>query len=144
MPWLKLTILVFWYGQLLSLVLPCEQLAITRKICLHTLAEVTSQIVRWIINLAPFGILGLVFNTISENGVGVLADYGVLILVLVGTMAFVALVVNPIIAFFVMMGKNRFPTSFPLFERLWDYSLLLLARQQPIFQLTFNFVRILV
>ena len=81
------------------------------KELLHTLAEVTSQIVRWIINLAPFGILGLVFNTISENGVGVLADYGVLILVLVGTMAFVALVVNPIIAF-VMMGKNPFPLVF--------------------------------
>lgn len=81
------------------------------KDLLHTLAEVTSQIVRWIINLAPFGILGLVFNTISENGVGVLADYGILILVLVGTMAFVALVVNPIIAF-VMMGKNPFPLVF--------------------------------
>ena len=81
------------------------------KDLLSTLAEVTSQIVRWIINLAPFGILGLVFNTISENGVGVLADYGVLILVLVGTMAFVALVVNPIIAF-VMMGKNPFPLVF--------------------------------
>lgn len=81
------------------------------KDLLNTLAEVTSQIVRWIINLAPFGILGLVFNTISENGVGVLADYGVLILVLVGTMAFVALVVNPIIVF-VMMGKNPFPLVF--------------------------------
>ena len=81
------------------------------KDLLNTLAEVTSQIVRWIINLAPFGILGLVFNTISENGVGVLADYGVLILVLVGTLAFVALVVNPIIAF-VMMGKNPFPLVF--------------------------------
>ena len=81
------------------------------KDLLNTLAEVTSQIVRWIINLAPFGILGLVFNTISENGVGVLADYGGLILVLVGTMAFVALVVNPIIAF-VMMGKNPFPLVF--------------------------------
>ena len=81
------------------------------KDLLNTLAEVTSQIVRWIINLAPFGILGLVFITISENGVGVLADYGILILVLVGTMAFVALVVNPIIAF-VMMGKNPFPLVF--------------------------------
>ena len=81
------------------------------KDLLNTLAEVTSQIVRWIINLAPFGILVLVFNTISENGVGVLADYGILILVLVGTMAFVALVVNPIIAF-VMMGKNPFPLVF--------------------------------
>ena len=81
------------------------------KELLHTLAEVTSQIVRWIINLAPFGILGLVFDTISKNGVGVLADYGVLILVLVGTMIFVALVINPIIAF-VMMGKNPFPLVF--------------------------------
>ena len=81
------------------------------KELLHTLAEVTSQIVRWIINLAPFGILGLVFDTISKNGVGVLADYGVLILVLVGTMTFVALVINPIIAF-VMMGKNPFPLVF--------------------------------
>lgn len=81
------------------------------KELLNTLAEVTSQIVRWIINLAPVGILGLVFNTISENGIGVLADYGVLILVLVGTMAFVALVVNPAIAF-VMMGKNPFPLVF--------------------------------
>lgn len=81
------------------------------KELLNTLAEVTSQIVRWIINLAPFGILGLVFNTISENGIGVLADYGVLILVLVGTMAFVALVVNPAIAF-VMIGKNPFPLVF--------------------------------
>ena len=81
------------------------------KELLNTLAEVTSQIVRWIINLAPFGILGLVFNTISENGIGVLADYGVLILVLVGTIAFVALVVNPAIAF-VMMGKNPFPLVF--------------------------------
>ena len=69
------------------------------KELLNTLAEVTSQIVRWII------------NTISENGIGVLADYGVLILVLVGTMAFVALVVNPAIAF-VMMGKNPFPLVF--------------------------------
>ena len=81
------------------------------KELLHTLAEVTSQIVRWIINLAPFGILGLVFDTISKNGVGVLADYGALILVLVGTMTFVALVINPIIAF-VMMGKNPFPLVF--------------------------------
>ena len=81
------------------------------KELLHTLAEVTSQIVRWIINLAPFGILGLVFDTISKNGVGVLADYGVLILVLVGTMTFVALVINPIIAF-VVMGKNPFPLVF--------------------------------
>lgn len=80
----------------------------TTKELLQTMAEVTSQVVRWIINLAPFGILGLVFKTISENGIKVLADYGLLIAVLVGTMLFVALVVNPLIAF-VMMRKNPYP-----------------------------------
>lgn len=75
---------------------------------LQTMAEVTSQVVRWIINLAPFGILGLVFNTISDNGIGILANYGFLIVTLVGTMLFVALVVNPLIAF-VMIRQNPYP-----------------------------------
>jgi serine/threonine transporter len=78
------------------------------KELLHTMAEVTSQIVRWIINLAPFGIMGLMFETISDNGIAVLADYGRLILVLVGTMAFIALVVNPFIAA-IMMRRNPYP-----------------------------------
>lgn len=78
------------------------------KELLQTMAEVTSQVVRWIINLAPFGILGLVFNTISDNGIGILANYGFLIVTLVGTMLFVALVVNPLIAF-VMIRQNPYP-----------------------------------
>ena len=78
------------------------------KDLLQTMAEVTSQVVRWIINLAPFGILGLVFNTISDNGIGILANYGFLIVALVGTMLFVALVVNPLIAF-VMIRQNPYP-----------------------------------
>ena len=98
------------------------------KELLHTLAEVTSQIVRWIINLAPFGILGLVFDTISKNGVGVLADYGVLILVLVGTMIFVALVINPMVfrclkdsgitAFFTRSSAANIPVNLQLCEDL--------------------------
>lgn len=78
------------------------------KDLLQTMTEVTSQVVRWIINLAPFGILGLVFNTISDNGIGILANYGFLIVTLVGTMLFMALVVNPLIAF-VMMRQNPYP-----------------------------------
>lgn len=81
------------------------------KDMLQTMAEVTSQVVRWIINLAPFGILGLVFKTISDNGVKILANYGFLILALVGTMFFVALVVNPFIAF-IFMRKNPYPLVF--------------------------------
>ncbi|TDE72707.1 serine/threonine transporter SstT [Streptococcus vicugnae] len=83
----------------------------TTKELLQTMAEVTSQVVRWIINLAPFGILGLVFKTISDNGVKILANYGFLILALVGTMFFVALVVNPFIAF-IFMRKNPYPLVF--------------------------------
>ncbi|KFN85985.1 serine/threonine transporter SstT [Streptococcus equinus ATCC 33317] len=83
----------------------------TTKDMLQTMAEVTSQVVRWIINLAPFGILGLVFKTISDNGVKILANYGFLILALVGTMFFVALVVNPFIAF-IFMRKNPYPLVF--------------------------------
>ena len=67
--------------------------------------------VRWVINLAPFGILGLVFKTISDNGVKILANYGFLILALVGTMLFVALVINPFIAF-LFMRKNPYPLVF--------------------------------
>ena len=78
------------------------------KDLLNTLAEVTSQIVRWIINLAPFGILGLVFKTISDKGIGSLANYGILLALLVTTMLFVALVVNPLIAF-LFMKRNPYP-----------------------------------
>lgn len=81
------------------------------KELLQTIADVTSQVVRWIINLAPFGILGLVFKTISDNGVKILANYGFLILALVGTMLFVALVINPFIAF-LLMRKNPYPLVF--------------------------------
>ncbi|WP_438838752.1 serine/threonine transporter SstT [Streptococcus pluranimalium] len=83
----------------------------TTKELLATLADVTAQIVKGIINLAPFGIMGLVFTTISKNGIAVLADYGILLLALVGTMFFVAVVVNPVLGF-VMMGKNPYPLVF--------------------------------
>lgn len=81
------------------------------KHLIKTAAEITSQIVVWIINLAPIGIMSLVFATVSENGIGILSDYALLILVLVGTMAFVALVVNPLIAF-VVMRQNPYPLVF--------------------------------
>ena len=81
------------------------------KDLMQTMAEVTSKVVRWIINLAPFGIMGLVFTTISDNGIGILSKYGLLIVTLVGTMLFVALVVNPLIAF-IMTRENPYPLVF--------------------------------
>ena len=78
------------------------------KELLKTMADVTSKIVEWIINLAPFGILGLVFKTISDKGIASLANYGVLLGLLIATMAFVALIINPLIAF-LFMRKNPYP-----------------------------------
>lgn len=78
------------------------------KDLLRTSAEVTSKIVEWIINLAPFGILGLVYTTISGKGFQALQSYGLLLLVLIATMLIVALIINPLIVF-VMLRKNPYP-----------------------------------
>lgn len=71
-------------------------------------AEVTTLVVRWIIQCAPFGILGLVFTTVSENGLDIFTTYGQLLLLLIGCMLFNALVLNPLIAF-VILRKNPYP-----------------------------------
>ncbi len=85
------------------------------KHALENIADAVSQIVRWIISCAPFGVLGLVFDSISQLGVESLLSYGRLILLLVGTMAFVALVVNPFIAF-LFLRRNPYPL---VFKCLW-------------------------
>lgn len=78
------------------------------KDLLETVADVTSSVVAWVINLAPFGILGLVFKSISDQGIEALLGYGQLVLIIVATNLFVALVTNPIIGF-LMMRKNPYP-----------------------------------
>ena len=75
------------------------------KKALENISDAVSTAVQWVISCAPFGIMGLIFTTISEQGLEVLLGYGRLILVLVGTMAVVALVINPIIVFF-FIRKN--------------------------------------
>ena len=78
------------------------------KELLKTLADITSKIVEWIINLAPFGILGLVYTTISGKGFEALKSYGMLLLLLLASMALVALVVNPLIVS-IVLRKNPYP-----------------------------------
>ena len=71
----------------------------TTKNFLSDISEAVSQVVRWVIRFAPLGVMGLVFNSIATSGLSTLLDYGKLILVLVGTMFFDALVINPIIVY---------------------------------------------
>lgn len=64
-----------------------------------SISDAVSTVVRWIISLAPFGILGLIYTAVSTNGVEIFTEYGQLLLVLVGCMLFIAFVTNPILSF---------------------------------------------
>ncbi len=83
----------------------------TTKVMLADFAEAISVVVRWIINLAPFGIMGLVFDTVVSNGVEIFTTYGKLVAALVGTMLISSLVVAPFIIF-IMLGCNPYPLVF--------------------------------
>ena len=75
------------------------------------LANALSALVRWVIRFAPLGVMGLVFNAIASSGLSTLLGYLRLVALLVGVMAFVALVVNPLIVF-VMIRRNPYPLVF--------------------------------
>lgn len=70
-----------------------------------------SQIVRFIIRLAPIGIFGLVASTFAKTGFAAIASYGQLLAVLLGSMAIIALVVNPLIVY-VKIRRNPYPLVF--------------------------------
>ena len=75
------------------------------------IAGVVSKAVSWIIQLAPFGIMGLVFSAVAESGLEIFVDYGKLLLVLVGVMFAMAFIVNPVIGF-LFLKRNPYPLVF--------------------------------
>ena len=75
------------------------------------LADAVSKAVRWVIQIAPFGILGLVFSAVSESGLSIFTEYGKLLAVLVGCMLAVALIIDPLIAF-IFLKRNPYPLVF--------------------------------
>lgn len=83
----------------------------TTKNVMTELSDAVSKVVRWIINLAPFGIMGLVFGSVSEYGLDIFTSYGKLLVILVGCMLFIALVVNPAIVA-CMLKRNPYPLVF--------------------------------
>ena len=74
----------------------------------NAVADAITTIVRWIISLAPFGILGLVYDAVASNGVEIFIEYGQLIALLVVCMIFIALVTNPLMVF-LLTRKNPYP-----------------------------------
>lgn len=78
------------------------------KVLIQNTSDAVSKVVKWVIELAPIGIMGIVFETVATTGIGSLKEYGRLLVVLVVCMLFVALVINPLIVF-VTTRRNPYP-----------------------------------
>ena len=85
------------------------------KEVMNDISTGVSKVVGWIIQIAPFGILGLVYGSINEYGAAIFIDYGKLLLVLVGCMLAVALIVDPIVVA-ITLKKNPYPLVFKCFK----------------------------
>lgn len=93
----------------------------TTKSLIGDIAEAVSQAVRWVIKMAPFGVLGLVFSTVATTGFDGMKSYLNIIALLVGAMFFVALIVNPIIVF-IKTKKNPYPLVFQCLKESGIYA----------------------
>ena len=71
-------------------------------------SDVILKTVKTIIEFAPFGIMGLIFNSLRTSGFASLLIYGKLILLLLGCMGFVTFVINPIVTYF-YIRQNPYP-----------------------------------
>ena len=83
----------------------------TSKVFLTDAANAVNRVIRLVINFAPIGIFGLVAVTFAESGIKTLTSYAHLLAVLIGTMFFVALVINPIMVAIVTRA-NPYPLVF--------------------------------
>ena len=79
------------------------------------ISDAVTRMVGWIIQLAPFGIMGLVYNSISEYGIEIFTEYGKLLALLVGCMLAVALIVDPLIVG-IALKRNPYPLVFRCFR----------------------------
>ena len=81
------------------------------KTFLSDFADAVSAVVKVVIALAPIGICGLVADTFATNGLDAFIGYGRLLLVLLGAMAIVAFILNPLIVWW-KIRRNPYPLTF--------------------------------
>ena len=86
----------------------------TKKV-LNDISTGVSKAVAWVIQLAPFGIMGLVYSSVGEYGIEIFTDYGKVLLLLVGCMIAVALIVDPLVVA-ITLRKNPYPLVFKCFK----------------------------
>lgn len=101
--------ILFW-AVILGLALKKVESKVTKE-TVQSISNAVTKVVKWIIECAPFGIMGIVFTTVAESGLGTIASYGKLLVVLVGAMLMVALIVDPLIAG-LFLHKNPYPLVF--------------------------------
>ncbi len=87
----------------------------TTKKVLNDISAGISKTVAWVIQLAPFGIMGLVYSSVGEYGIEIFTDYGKVLLLLVGCMLAVALIVDPLIVA-VALKRNPYPLVLKCFK----------------------------
>ena len=81
------------------------------RIVLTDASRAVEFVVQLVIRFAPIGIMGLVSKTLAEEGFQVMWGYAHLLGVLIGAMAFVALVLNPILVWWATR-QNPYPLVF--------------------------------
>lgn len=83
----------------------------TTKNAVVDISEAVLKVVKTVIEFAPFGIMGLIFTSLKTNGVSSLLAYVKLIILLLGCMAFVTFIINPLITY-LMIKENPYPLVF--------------------------------
>jgi len=83
----------------------------TTKTLISNVSDAIATVVKWVISLAPIGIMGLVFDAFVTNGLSALMEYGKILGLLLGCMFFIALFVNPLIVYF-YIRQNPYPLVF--------------------------------
>lgn len=101
--------ILFW-SLLMGFILKRTANAATLNI-ISNISDTVNKSIALIVRFAPIGIMGLVYVSVSQNGIGVFYDYGKLILLLVSIMTFSALILNPIVVW-IMTRKNPYPLVF--------------------------------
>ena len=105
--------ILFW-SVILGLTLRSVASEKTKEV-LTDISNAVSKAVAWVIQLAPFGIMGLVYSSVSEYGIEIFTDYGKLLAVLVGCMLLVALIIDPLIVA-IALKRNPYPLVFRCFR----------------------------
>ena len=105
---------ILTWAIVLGLALRIGARAKTKEV-LSDISDAVSKTVSWVIQLAPFGIMGLVYSSVSEYGLEIFTDYGKLLAVLVGCMLVVAFVIDPLIVA-ITLKRNPYPLVFRCFK----------------------------